>query len=136
MVATVFGFDGLNSFSSALSFREWPCRNDKRGLKLPCDPALLALDHGAALANARLRLLAPKIPESRRRQLRVAHRVLNVLVPEIGLQGARVVPLVRQRVAAGVPEHVRVRLKTKPRLGARAFDHAGEASGREWRSTF
>jgi hypothetical protein len=30
-------------------------------------------------------------------------------VAEIGLQGARIVPLVGQREAAGVPQHVRVR---------------------------
>jgi hypothetical protein len=37
--------------------------------------------------------------------------VLNVPVAEIGLQGARIVALVSQRVAAGVPQHMRVRLE-------------------------
>ena len=56
-------------------------------------------------------LTAPEILEPRRRKLGVAHRVLDVAVAEIGLQGARIVSLVRQRVAAGVPEHVRVGLE-------------------------
>ena len=53
---------------------------------------------------------------------------------EVGLQGARVVPLVGQRVAAGVPEHVRVRLEGQLGLRACPLDHAGEASGAERRS--
>lgn len=40
-------------------------------------------------------------------------------------------PLVRQRVAAGVPQHVRVRLEAQLCLGTRPLDHAGEASSRE-----
>jgi hypothetical protein len=52
-----------------------------------------------------------------------AHGVLDVLVAEIGLQRAGVVPLVGQRVAAGVHEHVRATLKpnlasTPARFGA------------------
>lgn len=34
-------------------------------------------------------------------------------MPEVSLQGPRVVTLVRQREAAGVPEHVRVRLESQ-----------------------
>ena len=45
-------------------------------------------------------------------------------------------PSVRQRVAAGVPEHVRVRLKAKLGLDACPLDHAGEAGGRERRAAF
>ena len=52
---------------------------------------------------------------------------------EVVLQGAGVRPLVGQRIAAGVSEHVRVGLKGKPRLGARAIEHAGEACGGELR---
>jgi hypothetical protein len=46
-------------------------------------------------------------PENRvgRCHLRVAHGVLDILVAEIGLQGARVVALVGQREAAGVTQH-------------------------------
>ena len=53
--------------------------------------------------------------------------MLNVPVAEIGLQGARIVALVSQRVAAGVPQHVRVRLEPQLGLSARTFHHAGKA---------
>jgi hypothetical protein len=76
-----------------------------------------------------------RIPEPCRRQFSVAHCVLNIAVP-IRLQGSRVVSLIGQCVATGMPEHVRMGLEPKPRLSSCAFDHAGEASGREWRSTF
>ena len=72
---------------------------------------------------------SPEILEPRRRQFGVAHRVLDIAVPEVGLQRARVVPLVGQGVAAGVPEHVRVRLEAELGLDPRSLDHAGEASG-------
>jgi hypothetical protein len=49
------------------------------------------------------RLSPPEIPEPRRRQLGVAHCVLNVAVPKVGLQGASVVSFVRQRVGYGWP---------------------------------
>jgi hypothetical protein len=54
--------------------------------------------------------------------------VLDVTVPKVGLQRSRVVSPVGEGIAAGVPEHLEVRLK--PELGLRpgAFDHAGEPS--------
>lgn len=52
------------------------------------------------------------------------------------MQRPRVVPLIRQRVPAGVPEHVRMSLKAKPRLSASPFNHAGEAGRRKWRAAF
>src|SRR5664279_6582303 len=54
--------------------------------------------------------------------------MLNVAVAEVSLQGPRIMPHVRQSVAAGVAEHVRVRLEGQLGLPARPFDHAGEAS--------
>ena len=54
--------------------------------------------------------------------------MLNIAVPKVRLQCPGVVPLVGQRVAAGVPQHVRVRLERQLGLPARPFDHAGEAS--------
>jgi hypothetical protein len=60
---------------------------------------------------------SPEILEPRRRQLGVSHGVLDVAMPQVSLQGARVVPFVRERIAASVPEHVRVRLKAE--LGLR-----------------
>jgi len=73
--------------------------------------------------------LSPEIPESSRRQFGVAHRVLDIAVTEVGLQRPRVVALVRQGEAAGVPEHVRVGLEAQTRLSARPLNHASEASG-------
>jgi hypothetical protein len=55
--------------------------------------------------------LSPEILEPIRRQLRVAHGVLDVLVPEPSLQRPRIVPRIRQREPAAVPQHVRVNRK-------------------------
>ena len=82
------------------------------------------------------RLAAPEILEPRRRQLGVADRVLNVLMTEVSLKRSGIVSLVGERVAAGVPEHVRVRLEAKLGPGARALNHAGETSRREWSTAF
>ena len=54
-----------------------------------------------------------------------AHGVLDVLVAEIGLQRAGVVPLVGQCVAAGVHEHVRASLEAE--LGFDACRFRGDA---------
>jgi hypothetical protein len=40
-------------------------------------------------------LVPPEVTEAVRRQFRIAHRVLNVLVAEVGLQGAGVVAVIR-----------------------------------------
>ena len=56
---------------------------------------------------------SPEILEPRRRHFGVPHRVLDVLVSQIRLQSPRIVPFVRQREAAGVPEHVRVSLEAQ-----------------------
>ena len=50
---------------------------------------------------------------------------------EVSLQGARVVSLACQRITAGVPKHVRVRLETKFSLDTRPLDHACEPGGAE-----
>ncbi len=76
----------------------------------------------------------PEILVPCRRQFSVAHRVLDIAVAEVRLQSARIVALVRQRVAAGVPQHMRVSLEPEPSLDPCPLDHAGEASGSEWRS--
>jgi hypothetical protein len=55
-----------------------------------------------------LRQSAPEVLEAIRRQLRVAHRVLDILVPEVGLQRSRVVALIGQRKAAGVAQLRRI----------------------------
>ena len=57
--------------------------------------------------------------------------MLDVAMAEIGLQRAGIVSLIRQCIAAGVPEHVRVGLEASLASAACAFHHAGEASGAE-----
>ena len=81
-------------------------------------------------------LLPPEILEPRRGQFGVADGVLDVTVAQVGLQGARIVALVGQRVAAGVSEHVRMRLETQLGLRACTLDHAGEAGRGKWGATF
>ena len=62
--------------------------------------------------------------------------VLDVAVAKVSLQRSGIVSLIRERVAASVPQHVRVRLEPKFGFGARTLDHASEASRREWRAPF
>ena len=76
----------------------------------------------------------PKILEPRRRQLSVADGVLDVAVAKISLQRPRIVPLVGERVAACVPEHVRVCLEGKLRFDPCPLDHAGKPGSAEGRS--
>jgi hypothetical protein len=52
----------------------------------------------SAVPDAELR--SPKVLEARRRQFRVAHRVLDVAVSEVSLRCPGVMPSVRQRVPA------------------------------------
>jgi hypothetical protein len=51
---------------------------------------------------------APEIPKAVGRKLGIAYRVLDIFVSELGLQRPGVVAGVGQRVAAAMPEHVRV----------------------------
>jgi hypothetical protein len=55
---------------------------------------------------------------------------------QVSLHGSGVVPLVGERVATGVSEHVRMGLEAPTRLSASPLNHAGEASGAEGRSAF
>ena len=57
----------------------------------------------AAHLRAVWRRSSPEVLEPLGRQLGMAHRVLDIAVAEVGLQCARIVPLVREREAAGVP---------------------------------
>jgi hypothetical protein len=76
--------------------------------------------------------LTPEILEPHRRQLRIPHRMLDVSMSKVSLEGSRVVASVRQRVAASMPEHMRVRLERQLRHSSCSFNHASEACGREW----
>jgi hypothetical protein len=54
--------------------------------------------------------------------------------PRLRLKRSGVVPIVGERKATGVPEHVRVRLKAELGLDTCALDHAGETGSRERRA--
>jgi len=96
---------------------------------------------GAARCNAlapppkkQFRLsIAPEILEARRRKLGIAHGVLDVLVSKVSLKGTGIVALVGQGEAAGMAQHVRVRLEAELGGLAGTLDHArepGRAEGR------
>jgi hypothetical protein len=92
------------------------------------------------------RLILPPPLKSGWRQFRVAHRVLDILVPEIGLQASGVSSRVCLVKPASVPQHMRVRFDREPgclaspanellKVGHR---HRRAALGheQEWRSAF
>jgi hypothetical protein len=56
-----------------------------------------------SLCRSQARRLSPKVLKAIRRQLGVAHRMLDIAVPEICLQGAGVVALIGEGEATGVP---------------------------------
>jgi hypothetical protein len=60
--------------------------------------------------------------------------VLDIPMAQVSLQGSGVVPLVGERVAAGMAQHVRMGLEAETRLDPSPFDHAGKANGAEGRS--
>jgi hypothetical protein len=63
---------------------------------------------------------APEIAEPVRRKLGIAHRVLNVLVPEPGLQRPRVVAGIGERITTRVPQHVRMDREGHPGAAPRS----------------
>jgi hypothetical protein len=72
-----------------------------------CNKAVHSFPSGALAAL----LCPPEVLEPGRGQLGVPDRVLDVLVPEIGLKGSGVVSLGSQCEPASVPQHVRVGLE-------------------------
>src|SRR5215472_12112878 len=68
---------------------------------------------GARSRSPALGSVRPKALEAICRELGIADRMLDVSVPEVVLQGAGVLPIVRELEAAGVPEHVRVHREAK-----------------------
>ena len=78
---------------------------------------------------------SPEIPKPRRRQFRIAHRVLDIPMPEISLQGSGVVSLIGKRLTAGVAQHVRMGLE-QDALISRPVDHPGKSCGAKRRPAF
>jgi hypothetical protein len=75
-------------------------------------------------------LRARHFPDQRQSAARLLDQMLYALMARQSLRH-RIVPLVGQGVAAGVPQHVRVRLEPELGLGPRSLNHASEPSGRE-----
>src|SRR5262245_9214862 len=74
----------------------------------------------------------PKILEPVGRHFRVSDGVLNVLVPEVVLQGARVVAIVGKLEPAGVAKHVRVDREWHLGSLTEALDKPVEPNGTDW----
>src|SRR5262249_39357736 len=70
-----------------------------------------------------LYLIPPKTLEPRRRQLGVAHRVLDRLVAQIALDRARIDALIGQLVTTSMAQHVRVDFHVEARSLSRALHH-------------
>ena len=60
--------------------------------------------------------------------------MLDVSVPQVGLESPRIMSLVGQREAAGVPEHMGMRLEAQLGLAASAFHKPGKSARRERRA--
>jgi hypothetical protein len=71
--------------------------------------------------------ISKKFPEPMRRQGGIARRVLNVAMPEIGLDRTRVMAIVGELVSAGMAQHVSVRLDAQIGRADCLLDRAGEA---------
>jgi len=78
-------------------------RNETLASTMPDDTRLARVNYFGSRAVS-----TPEVLEPMRRQLGVAHRVLNILVPQPSLQRPCVVAGVRQGVAAAVAQHVRM----------------------------
>src|SRR5262245_59433146 len=74
----------------------------------------------------------PKVLEPTGRHFGVPDRVLNVLVPEVVLQGARIVAVVRQLEPTGMAKHVRVDREWHLGSLADALDEPMESNGTDW----
>jgi hypothetical protein len=104
-------------------------------LQVLCQYRLHSALHSITDTDKQFASFAPKILKPHRRQLRVAHRVLDVLVPEVRLQRPGVVSLIGQRIAASVPQHVGVALEAELGRFPSPNNHLGEASGGKRRPT-
>ena len=85
-------------------------------------------------ASRALTSILPEIPEPVGRKLCVPNRVLDVFVPKIVLQGARVVAIIGEFEAAGMAKHVWVHAKRHLRSLPKPRDHSAEASRAHRRS--
>ena len=76
----------------------------------------------------------PEVLEAGRRQFGIAHRVLDVAVPEVSLQRASIDAVIGELEATGVSQHVRVHWETESGCNAKPRDHLAKARRRERRA--
>ena len=76
--------------------------------------------------------LAPEVLKPRRRQLGIAHRMLDGAVTEPVLNGTGIVTFVRQRVAATVAQHMSMNGEREASALANALDQAVHGVGCGW----
>src|SRR5262249_6951821 len=79
-------------------------------------------------------LILPPALEPGRCQFGISHRVLDVLVPEIGLQRPRIPASVRLVETASVPQHVRVRLDLERGSLASSANELLKVADGHWRA--
>src|SRR5262249_22245002 len=78
--------------------------------------------------------ILPEVPEAGGRKLGVAHRVLDILVPEVVLQCPRVVAVIGKFEPAGVAKHVRMHAEWHLGGLPEPRNHPAQASGAHRRS--
>src|SRR5262249_11717936 len=78
--------------------------------------------------------IVPETFEASRRQLGVPDGVLDVLVAQVGLQAPSIDALVREVIAASMPQHGRVHREIKLDRHAEARNQLTESCSREGRS--
>jgi len=84
------------------------------------------------LLGALTTLIPPKVLEPVGRHVGVPDGVLNVLVPEVVLQGPGVMAIVRELEPAGVAKHVRVDRKWHLGGFPEALDKPVKTDGADW----
>jgi hypothetical protein len=67
--------------------------------------------------------IVPEVLKALRRKFRVPDGMLNIAMPQVVLNGARIGVLVGQVKAAGVPQHMRMDRKGQGGGFARSADH-------------
>jgi hypothetical protein len=80
---------------------------------------------------ARSRLIPKQTPKARRRQLGVADGMLDRLVAQIALDGARIDAVIRQFVAAAMPQHMRVNFHVEACRASGTFHHGHWPQGQQ-----
>ena len=73
-------------------------------------------------------LVPKKALKARRRQLSVADGVLDRLVAQIALDGARIDAVIRQFVTAAMPQHVRMDFHVEARRAGGTLHHGLKAA--------